>query len=259
MSQLPGNPQPPSSGCRFSGLLVNLGLGLALAGGLVYSSMVVTKSMERIRGTVDVKGYAERKIKADYVTWGVGVTVRNADLAGAYGHIEKNKDEVVKFIQDAQIKDAKLELGPIYKNTIYKRDDNGNQLTEVGAYELTQHVSITTTDIEKVKELALKIGALGAKGIEIEARAPAYLVKRENLEKAKIELLAEATKSARERADQFALNSGTSIGRLVSAHQGVFQVTAEDSTDVSDYGTYDTGSIDKILKIVVTLSYTTGG
>ena len=43
---------------------------------------------------------------------------------------------------------------------------------------------------------------------------------------------------------------------LVSARQGIFQVTAENSTDLSDYGVYDTSTIDKVVKIVVTLSYT---
>ncbi len=243
---------------RFSGVFLNIGLGVALAGGLVYSSMVVTRSLERIRGTVEVKGYAERKMKADYATWNIVVAARNSDLAQAYISLEKHKDEVIAFLKEAQIKDAEIDVKNISKETLYKRDVQGNRLTDVGSFELLQEVSITASDIEKIKELALKIGSLGVKGIEVEPRSPQYLIQREKLEKVKVELLAEATRSAKERADQFALNSGTSIGRLVSARQGVFQVTAENSTDVDDYGTYDTRSTDKIVKIVVTLSYTTG-
>ncbi len=236
---------------------MNLGLGVALATGLVYSSIVVTKSMERMRSTIEVKGYAERKIKADYVSWTIQFTARNADLAQAYKTLEIYKDEILGFLKAGDVKDAKIDIGGVNKQTHYKGDENGRSTSDIGSFELTQTVTIASPDIDKIKELALKISALGAKGIEIEPRSPSYLIGREKLEKVKIELLAEATKSAKERADQFTLNSGTNIGRLISARQGVFQVTGEDSTEVDDYGTYDTSSIDKVVKIVVTLSYTT--
>jgi len=80
----------------------------------------------------------------------------------------------------------------------------------------------------------------------------------DKLDQLKVSLLAEASRSARERANQFALNSGTKVNRLLNARQGVFQVTAPNSSDISDYGTYDTSSIEKVVKIVVTMTYGVG-
>jgi hypothetical protein len=41
----------------------------------------------------------------------------------------------------------------------------------------------------------------------------------------------------------------------MSAQQGVFQITARHSTDTSGYGMYDTATIEKTAKAVVTLEY----
>ena len=46
--------------------------------------------------------------------------------------------------------------------------------------------------------------------------------------------------------------------RSDSASQGVFQITPVNSTDVSDTGCYDTTSIDKSVKCVVTLNFQVG-
>ena len=45
------------------------------------------------------------------------------------------------------------------------------------------------------------------------------------------------------------------MGALISASQGVFQITARHSTEVSSWGVYDTSTIEKTVKAVVTLEY----
>ncbi|MBW1789207.1 MAG: SIMPL domain-containing protein [Deltaproteobacteria bacterium] len=71
----------------------------------------------------------------------------------------------------------------------------------------------------------------------------------------KIDLIGAATRNARQRADQFADNSGVKVGSLASASQGVFQVTPVHSTEISGYGRYDTSTIEKSVKAVVTITY----
>ncbi len=67
----------------------------------------------------------------------------------------------------------------------------------------------------------------------------------------KLDMLAEATKNAQVRADKIASSTGARIGRVESANMGVFQVTTVNSTDISDYGTYDTTSINKKVTAIV--------
>ena len=71
----------------------------------------------------------------------------------------------------------------------------------------------------------------------------------------KLELLAKATDDAYRWAVVLAENSRGRVGALISARQGVLQITARYSTDTSGYGVYDTATIEKTAKAVVTLEY----
>jgi uncharacterized protein len=67
----------------------------------------------------------------------------------------------------------------------------------------------------------------------------------------KIDMLALATKDARNRAGKIAENAGSKLGELKSAKMGVFQITPINSNEVSDYGINDTSSIEKEIMSVV--------
>ena len=72
----------------------------------------------------------------------------------------------------------------------------------------------------------------------------------------KADLLAEATRNAFERAETLAKGSGSRVGALQSASQGVIKILARGQVDNSDYGRdYDTSSIQKTMRAVVSLEY----
>ncbi len=64
-----------------------------------------------------------------------------------------------------------------------------------------------------------------------------------------------ATEDGYRRALALAEGSKGKVGALISAQQGVFQITEQHSTDTSGYGEYDTSTIEKTAKAVVTLEY----
>ncbi len=68
-------------------------------------------------------------------------------------------------------------------------------------------------------------------------------------------MLGEAAKDAKVRAEKIAASTGNSIGTVRSARMGVMQITAADSTEVSDAGISDTSSIDKDVTAVVNISF----
>ena len=67
------------------------------------------------------------------------------------------------------------------------------------------------------------------------------------------EMVAEATKDALARAEAIASSTGNRVGTVRSAQTGVFQITSRNSTDVSDYGIYDTSSLEKDITAVVSV------
>jgi uncharacterized protein len=71
----------------------------------------------------------------------------------------------------------------------------------------------------------------------------------------KIEMLAEAAKDAKVRAQQIAQSTGSSIGSVRTARMGVLQITPADSNDVSDSGVNDTSSLDKDITAVVNVGF----
>lgn len=71
----------------------------------------------------------------------------------------------------------------------------------------------------------------------------------------KADLLEDAMKDARLRAEKMAGHGGRKLGRILSAQQGVFQLTDPYSTEVSALGILDTGSRKKSLKATVTVQY----
>jgi hypothetical protein len=234
-----------------------LGLGVALGLGIFGSSVYVSKTIEKIKSSdylIDVKGYAERKITSDTALWSGTLVVRGKELAPAYQKLEVDHKQVLAFL-DAE--GLKAELSPVMKDTLYAQTQQGNNTNVIEGFVLRQSFSITSHDVQKIAALAIKIDQINAQGLEFESTDPRYYYSRAKLDALKVDLLGEATKNAKERADQFAKTSGSSVGRLMSARQGIFQVTPENSTDISDSGTYDTSTIDKVVKIVVTLSYAT--
>ena len=68
-------------------------------------------------------------------------------------------------------------------------------------------------------------------------------------------MLAEATKDAKNRAEQISQNTDSRIGALKSAKMGVFQITPLYSTEVADYGINDTSSLEKEITAVVTCTF----
>lgn len=72
-----------------------------------------------------------------------------------------------------------------------------------------------------------------------------------------MELLSEAVKDAQNRAGKIAQSSGNEVGSLKSASVGVVQVLPVNSTEISDYGTYDTSSIEKEVMITVRATFRT--
>ena len=71
-------------------------------------------------------------------------------------------------------------------------------------------------------------------------------------------MIAEATRNARQSAEQFARDSGTSVGRIKTASQGYFSVGARDGEDCDDCGSSGGSSPFQKVRVVTTIDYDLG-
>jgi hypothetical protein len=134
-----------------------------------------------------------------------------------------------------------------------KRDNEGNETSEITGYTLRQQVEVRSEDVDKIAQIAREATELINQGILLESSSPQYSYTR--LGDLKIQMLGEAAKDAKVRAEKIADSTGNKIGAVRSARMGVMQITAADSTEVSDAGISDTSSIDKDVTAVVNISF----
>ena len=87
------------------------------------------------------------------------------------------------------------------------------------------------------------------------ARLPLLAGQAHELPSLRPELLATATKDAQRRGRVLVESTGGHLGKLRNVDVGVFQVTSPNSTDVSDYGEYDTSTIQKDVTAVVDVTF----
>lgn len=234
-------------------------LGISLGLALVISSLLFTDTLKFLKSnnqTIRVKGYAEKKIVSDLAIWSIAVTATAENQQLAYASIEKDLQTVRQYLLSNDVDESAISIEPI--NTQEFAEQQGNSYAQTGrvlAYKLTQVVTIETKNVQLVAKLSGQATELLKVGVHFEPYQPNYHYTK--LNDLKIEMLGLAAEDAYNRANQLANNSGSAIGHLASAQQGVFQITSQkSSTDVDDYGIYDLSGIDKTIKAVVTMEYT---
>jgi len=231
-------------------------LGICLAIGIIVSTFFMAKTVENVKlqnQRIQIKGFAEKEITSDLAVWQGRITTRSTDLVTAYNKLQQDLQKVIAYLEQWGISKDKIDISSVTTIIQYQLNEQGIATNVVDGYVLDQSISLTLSDVNQVAKIANESTSLIEKGIEFASYAPQYFYTK--LDDLKIQLIGEATKNAKLRAEQIASNSGSSVGELRYASQGVFQITPVNSTDVSDYGMYDTSTIEKSIKAVVTIEY----
>jgi len=114
---------------------------------------------------------------------------------------------------------------------------------------------VRSDDVELIDRLSREFGSLLSSGIGVNAYSPEYYVT--SLPELRPQLLEAAVADALVRAEAMVSVVEGSIGGVRAIRSGPFQVSAPDSVDVSDYGMYDTSTIDKTVTATVSVTFTT--
>ena len=124
---------------------------------------------------------------------------------------------------------------------------------EFAYYRLTYSVTVRTKDVDLVNKNILRFHDLAMNNIDISVSNPEFYIN--DLEQYKLELVNLASASAAERAKVAASQSGSNLGPLMTARQGVIQITEPACNDTSDYGVYNTSSVTKVIRLVMTMTF----
>jgi len=234
---------------QFFGMLA----GLFLAAGLVLSAMVATAAWMKIKNSqfITVKGSVQKSIESDLVVWSGTFQAEAETLVDAQHQVQANRAIVEKFLAGAGVTNFTFAPIAIEELKASKKSADGFVSQRTTGYHLSETVSVESGDVGRLDKLDTT--PLVEQGVIFTVAAPQFIYSKAG--ETKIEMLADATKDARARAEQIALQGGRSIARLHDADQGIFQITPLHSVSTSWQGESDTSSRQKTITAVVTATF----
>ncbi|MEY4721366.1 MAG: hypothetical protein RIQ46_1091 [Pseudomonadota bacterium] len=218
-----------------------LALGLVAGGYLLGNGLVRAREADR---SVTVRGLAEREVTADLATWTIAYSATAEDLATAQSSVDRDSNAITGFFRELGF--PAEELQPTGVN-VSQFTDNG-----VPRFTVRERMTLRSNDIKRAQSAVKRQFELVRRGVVLEeGSGMAYAFT--GLNAIKPAMVAAATKDARASAEQFAKDSGTSVGTIKSATQGYFEITARDGDSGGGWGVSDTPY--KKVRVVTTVDF----
>jgi len=199
--------------------------------------------------TLAVTGSAKTRVTSDQakLTITLSRVAAGGGLSMGYAAIAHDADITKKLLKDSGFADSDVTDNPVSLNQVYGQNGPTDQ------YQLSENIVLQSSDVAKVTGTSKKIPGLASQGAIIAVQGLEYYYSK--LPDLRVSLLTDAVKDAKARAAKIAEGTGRRVGDVQSASVGVVQVLAPNSIDVSDYGSYDTSSIDKDVMVTVKASF----
>ncbi len=219
-----------------------LGCGIAVSGYFISIGLTGSRQYSRF---VEVKGLAERVVKADEAIWTLNIKLVNAQLPALYQSIDDAQNKTKQFLTKQGFKENEISTNPVI--VVDNQSVTYNQSQGLPRYSADTGLTVSTTHVDQVAAAVQKTGDLVQQGIVVTSSNAMY--RFNELNSIKPLMLNEATKSANETAQSFAKNAQASLGYIRNATQGLFTITDANSS-------YDSGNaIMKKVRVVTTVEY----
>ncbi len=230
---------------------------IILALGLSFGAIVLSGPLHDFvsaHRTITVKGYAERQVESDFALWSATVTTRGKQITAAADQMDKATRTVTDFLIAQGVPKDKIEISDLTTTALSKSNqgvDGG--LDDLDGYKLDRRFQVTSTDVDSISKLTGSAPSLLSNNLEISFNPTEYYCTK--LADLKVTMLGEAVQDAQRRAQEIAGKSDRKIGHLLSASQGVFQITSVYETETSAEGSLDTQSRQKSIKAVINAEF----
>jgi len=199
--------------------------GLAAGGYFIGHGLLEARAADRY---VTVKGLAEREVKADLVIWPLRYAVTADELATLQRLSDESEGKVRAFLarhfdgDDISVSAPQIQD----RNAQGMADRSGN----LQRYVAEVVVTLRSNRIDEVRKANELLGELVKAGVALvqnyESRTQYSYT---GLDKVKPEMIATATRDARQAAEQFAQDSGSKVGSIRNAQQGYFSIEDRDA------------------------------
>lgn len=203
---------------------IPLAAGIVLAGWFIGHALLEARAAERY---VTVRGLSERDVPANLALWPVVFSVTAGDLASLQRRVDDGVQKIRAFLERDFAADEISASAP----KITDREAQGmmGQSRSGERYVAEAVVTVRTGKIGAVRSALARSGELVGAGV---ALIRSYEMNTQylftELERIKPEMIAEATLDARRAAEQFAKDSGSRVGAIRNAQQGLFSIEDRD-------------------------------
>lgn len=226
-----------------------------LAVGAFLGALAIGQGLRHLRTGdryVTVKGVAEQEVEADLALWPIRFTAADDDLATAQKRIQESHAEVLAFLSRHGVDADRVRVQGIEVTDVNANPYRSGPVTT--RYIIQQALMVRSADPGVVEWASQEVGELVARGVVLGAQqgpesGPTYLFTR--LTALKPGMVAGATADARAAAEQFAADSGSRVGAIRHASQGVFQILARDPAP----GISESSQRHKTVRVVSTVEY----
>jgi hypothetical protein len=220
---------------------ITIGLGIAIAGLSMSYSFYKTRVTERF---VTVKGLAERNVEADLAIWPLSFKETGNNLTALQKTVDAKRQIIREFLLASGFEGSEISLSVPSIRDAEAEPSYGEAIKAKFRYTAQQTVSVRTSKVALVKQTMEKTGALVSQGVVLSAGQSADFL-FVSLNSIKPDMIAEATLNARKAAEQFAHDSGSKVGKIRGARQGLFSINIRDRNSPEL----------KIVRIVNTVEY----
>ena len=176
---------------------------------------------------VSVKGLAEQEVKADKVTWPIVSKEVGNDLPGLYDRIGATQAKIKAFLIKGGVKEEEISLNAPQVVDLTAREYEVNKAYR---YIVTSVVTVTSKNVDQVRQLIAKQGDLLREGVAITGDSYDNQIQYEFVafKEMKPKMMQEAIENAQVTAEQFANNSHSKLNKIVNADQGQSSIENRD-------------------------------
>jgi hypothetical protein len=243
---------------------------VALAVGLATSTYIAATTWRDVRkapekNNILITGSAKKRIASDHIQWSATIEGTGIDRTAAYISLKGGTEKAVAFLKAQGIKadDIKTQSATITEEFEIVREDKVLEGTNVPlrtetqkstGFRAMQLVSVGSPDVPLIEKASREITSLLEQDVFVTSHPPRYYYTR--LGELKLEMLAEAAKDARSRAENILRSAGNAdLGPLVYASMGIININPANSTATSSEGNNDTTSYEKDIITIVRAEY----
>lgn len=226
-----------------------VGASLIIAAALGSYVFYAVHAMDNV---LSVTGSAKVPVTSDTVKWKISLaqTALASNLQAGYPLLAQDVEATTAFLKSNGIPADAITVSQVYTEEVYKYNQNDTGPRE---YNLRQEITVQSNDVQGIDVLSKRINELSSKGVFVQWNNIEYFVS--NLPELRVSLLGDAIKDAKARAEQIAKAGGQNVGSLKAASSGVVQVLSPNSVEVTDYGSYDTQSIEKEVMVTARATF----